>query len=661
MAVNLSPVGGVAAQFFDNSGNPLSGGKLYSYLAGTTTPATTYTSSNGSTAHSNPIVLDAAGRVPAGGEIWLTDGINYKFVLKTSTDTLIATYDNITGINSNAVAYTNQQEIQTATAGQTVFTLAISYQPGTNSLSVFVDGVNQYGPGAQYSYVETNANTVTFNSGLHAGASVKFTTTQQQGAGAVSADQISYTPAGIGAVATNVQAELRLYANVIDFGATGDGVTDDTAAIQAAVTAICKNTDPAAYGSNTPRLGPTELFIPAGLYKITDAIVATRSISIKGEGHSEFSEGTRIIQYTSNKDHFTVVPIAQGSSVSFTDLTLAANGGGGTGGACINITKAAGSCNSIRIIGCTFGTPQSYAIRIQAGDDVMIHDNLFDVSATNCILLGTPTASNVVSNCSISRNTWYSIGILGLAVCNVDGLIVSNNRVYPSGANMLTFMDGYNTLPYQLKNIVVSDNTFKGINCLMNLQNVSGLTVCGNNAVSLGAGTGATLSGIQLIGTCSNVNITGNNFTGTFDTQSFYSDAGATVNSSSITGNVFNNTGGVGLALNCYNTIGNVDSNSFYGFVSPSVSEHFYTTGNAIAPGVISAGSSYIFNKTVTGTRQGDQVQLSSPSTVWPVSPVGIVVTSYASNANQISIRYDNVTSSPIGVPPHDFGIEVSR
>ena len=155
MAVNLSPLGGVAAQFFDNSGYPLTGGKLYSYVAGTTTNATTYTSSNGAAAHSNPIILDAAGRVPSGGEIWLTDGITYKFVLKTSTDTLIATYDNISGINSNFVSYTSQQSIQTATAGQTVFTLPISYQPATNSLSVFVDGVNQYGPGAQYAYVET--------------------------------------------------------------------------------------------------------------------------------------------------------------------------------------------------------------------------------------------------------------------------------------------------------------------------------------------------------------------------------------------------------------------------------------------------------------------------------------------------------------------------
>ena len=123
MAVNLSPVGGVAAQFFTSTGAVLTGGKLYTYAAGTTTPVVTYTSSQGNVAWTNPIVLDAAGRVSGSGEIWLTDGVIYKFVLKDSNDVLIATYDNITGINSNAVAYTNSQEIFTATAGQTVFTL----------------------------------------------------------------------------------------------------------------------------------------------------------------------------------------------------------------------------------------------------------------------------------------------------------------------------------------------------------------------------------------------------------------------------------------------------------------------------------------------------------------------------------------------------------
>jgi hypothetical protein len=104
MTVNMSVAGGALAQFFDNSGNILSGGKIYTYAAGTTTPQTAYTTSAGNVAWSNPIELDAAGRVSGSGEIWLTSGVLYKFVLKTSADVLLATYDNITGNGSGILA-----------------------------------------------------------------------------------------------------------------------------------------------------------------------------------------------------------------------------------------------------------------------------------------------------------------------------------------------------------------------------------------------------------------------------------------------------------------------------------------------------------------------------------------------------------------------------
>ena len=72
-------------QYLDANGDPLSGGLLFTYAAGTTTKTATYTTSVGNVANSNPIVLDSSGRTPYG--IWLTDGQAYKFTLAPYGDT----------------------------------------------------------------------------------------------------------------------------------------------------------------------------------------------------------------------------------------------------------------------------------------------------------------------------------------------------------------------------------------------------------------------------------------------------------------------------------------------------------------------------------------------------------------------------------------------
>jgi hypothetical protein len=97
MSVNLSPLAGAGWQLFDNNGIPLAGGKLESYLAGTTTPAATYTTSAGTIPNSNPVILDSSGRVAE--EIWLTGGLTYKFILKDANNSIIWSKDNISGIN----------------------------------------------------------------------------------------------------------------------------------------------------------------------------------------------------------------------------------------------------------------------------------------------------------------------------------------------------------------------------------------------------------------------------------------------------------------------------------------------------------------------------------------------------------------------------------
>lgn len=88
-------------QYFDNSGNVLSGGLLYTYAPGTVTPKTTYTDENLSVANANPIVLDSAGRCV----IFLTDGEEYKFVLQTSAGVVVKTIDEVK--SPSAIAQAN--------------------------------------------------------------------------------------------------------------------------------------------------------------------------------------------------------------------------------------------------------------------------------------------------------------------------------------------------------------------------------------------------------------------------------------------------------------------------------------------------------------------------------------------------------------------------
>jgi microcystin-dependent protein len=78
---------------FDSNGDPLAGGKLYSYAAGTTTPANTYSDRALTTPNANPVILDADGEAT----IYIPDENTqvYKFELRDSADVVQWTVDNI--------------------------------------------------------------------------------------------------------------------------------------------------------------------------------------------------------------------------------------------------------------------------------------------------------------------------------------------------------------------------------------------------------------------------------------------------------------------------------------------------------------------------------------------------------------------------------------
>lgn len=127
MSAYLSPVFGAGAQFFDNSGRVLSGGKIYTYIAGTTTPAATYIDSSQGVVNSNPIILDSSGRAPQ--EVWLAGSSSYKFVVTDSTGVQVgSTYDNISGVNDATYPTQTVSEWLTGSSptytGATTFTVA---------------------------------------------------------------------------------------------------------------------------------------------------------------------------------------------------------------------------------------------------------------------------------------------------------------------------------------------------------------------------------------------------------------------------------------------------------------------------------------------------------------------------------------------------------
>ena len=191
------------------------------------------------------------------------------YVPTISTDVVTKGYMETNYGTINEVGFTRWRQV--ATASQTVFSGAGSYG---NTLSfvpnreqVYLNGVLQQ-INADYTSA-TDGLSITFNTGLTVGDIVDIVCINNlvQNSTTNSAD-FDFVQAGTGAITRTVESKLRDVVSVKDFGAVGDGVADDTAAIQAAIDAHkCVFFPEGIYLVSTITPGDEAHLIGAGKYR----------------------------------------------------------------------------------------------------------------------------------------------------------------------------------------------------------------------------------------------------------------------------------------------------------------------------------------------------------------------------------------------------------
>jgi hypothetical protein len=578
--VNLSALAGAGQQFFDNNGNPLTGGKLYSYAAGTTTPQTTYTSASGATAHTNPIILDSAGRV-ATGEIWVTAGQNYKFVLKTSTEVTLATWDNITGIGGTGIA--------------------------------------------------TNAEFVT------------------------------YDPPFTNAVATNVEAKLAQTVSVKDFGAVGNGVVDDTVAIQAAIDAIAA-------------LGGGYIYFTTGTYKVTESIILKNGCGLVSDNSAEIyapavNFNNTDLSITNRYGTNAVVINASGlttasytpiSNVSIKNLKITSEV---TDGRVVRAIAARNVVN-LKISGCEIsGFPVGCGICLATISGAsFINNNYVHDFTSNAVWTSLPQITAIeVDNDVINSIATVDLDITGNNIRNItvgatiiaswgyqtDGINVARttaSRVRITNNNIKNVGEG---IDYFAINGVIANNTISDVYIFgIKLLHGASRNIVSNNNIENAGLAGITIQGSTIVGVGDTQwNIISSNVIDNIDASSVWAAASTSgiliADNIGTTGKPKNNTF-VG------NTV-NLGVNGEYGWLDGSTGTNNIGTSLTIIPG---AG----LNEYVTITNGGGVVQLTGSSFYINRSNVQ-VISSASTIAPTSGFVYASGTTTINTITPPDFVI----
>jgi len=302
--------------------------------------------------------------------------------------------------------------------------------------------------------------------------------------GSIHADHVDFTNSGTGGVERTLQAKLEDVVNVKDFGAVGDGVTDDTAAIQAAV----------AIGGR--------VFVPEGVYRHSNLNI-TKDTILYGEGSGSVFK--KLDATAGNMFTCTTASV----NLAVRDLTFDGNQAAQTSEQYAYIIRydaasSASEPNTLEATHCVFKNQEYCSIRMTGTSQLTADTNFVDVS--HCQFLGgqdgsagydpryitiTDAGNAVVTNNlanfgSKPAGTGVSFCLLGSSSTEVDNqgtLLVSNNILHFCGrdaSNNLAAIESYSSS----RQMVFTGNTlYNSQGRALALKADTGYAIIANNSV----------------------------------------------------------------------------------------------------------------------------------------------------------------------------------
>jgi hypothetical protein len=339
---------------------------------------------------------------------------------------------------------------QTYTGNGSTTSFALTIDPGTkNNIQVYIDGVYQ-----NKATFSITATAITFTEAPPLNAAMEFIIGNAVDNVSSDANLVNYNQGGTGAQTRSVEAKLQESVSVKDFGAVGDGVTDDTAAIQAAIDAT---------GGG--------LFFPEGTYAVTPVSGQNYCLLIDAKTIHLYGNNSTISMATTDVKQALRIQDSNNFVVSGLSFVGSGTNGSDGGQGLLQLYQ----CDNVVIENCIIKNSNCDGLAMALCLNITVSNCIFDNCSKSSLYLNQSTGASLSGN--IIKNIGghlVSSTIVGAGVQisgNTDCSVIGNSIIDGLGMGILCNQSG-TTAP---KRNIISGNTVKGITNPTNINVSSGI------------------------------------------------------------------------------------------------------------------------------------------------------------------------------------------